>query len=524
MVTMKKYLLALAVVAVAGAFFFSGGAARAAHIFPDGALVKERGGSKVYEVFQDGAYWIRTPAVFRAYGFSWKNVREVASGALGGLAPVKLITHPASAKIYYIENEKARWIVSPEAFNANGFNWSAIKPVNAIDLESYEAGPEVSGDISGKTVTVEITPIAPSLQQSAAPAGVDFSLLWNVWSTIEEKYRNSGALDRARLVQGAAEGVVKALSDPYTVFLKPDDARKFSQDVEGEFFGIGAELGYKKGIVIVAPLEGLPAHKAGMKAGDKIVKINDESAADMTVEDAVTRIRGKKGTQVTLTIVRGESDVPIEFTVVRDLVKVATVEWSRKTNDVFYIKIHNFFGNVEADFMQAVKEAQAGGMRKLVLDVRNNPGGLLDASIAIASQFIPKGKAVVSADFGAGKRIDDFVSYGGGTLENTPMAVLINGGSASAAEIFAGALKDTRGISLIGEKTFGKGTIQEVNRFAGGASLKVTVAQWLRPSGSPIDGRGIEPDIAVAFTDEDKTAGRDPQLDKALQIVQGLPL
>lgn len=520
---MKKFIWTLA--GAAGIIIFlSGDIARAEHLYPNGTLIKEKEGNKIYEIFKDRAYWIRTPEVFRAYGFSWKNVRAVDSVAFAGLAPVNLIAPSGAAKIYYIENGKVRWIVSPEAFNANKFDWNAIKQVGKADFESYEKGTEVSGDISSKTVTVEITSLIVPPQQSAVPMDADFSLLWGVWNTIEEKYRDSGTLDRQKLVQGAAEGVVKALGDPYTVFLKPDDAKKFSQDVAGTFFGIGAELGYKKGIVVIAPLEGLPAQKAGIKAGDKIMKINGESAIDMTVEDAVTRIRGEKGTKVILLMAREGQDALIEFTVTRDLVKVATVEWSRKTNEVFYIKINNFFGNVETDFANAVKEAQAGGMKKLVLDVRNNPGGLLDASISIASQFIPKGKLVVSADFGAGKHKDDFTSYGGGALEKMPVVVLINGGSASAAEILAGALKDTRDISLVGEKTFGKGTIQEVNRLAGGASLKVTVAQWLRPSGNPIDGHGIDPDSAVSFTDEDKNAGRDPQLEKALQIAQSLPL
>ncbi|MBI3685225.1 S41 family peptidase [Candidatus Azambacteria bacterium] len=520
--TKKIFASVLIAVIFAGGFSIGDNALAGQTYYPDGTLLKAKGESRIYTTFRGHKYWLRTPKVFSSYRFLWKNIREVDAATLASLPDVNLIS-PSSdnTKIYYVESAKARWIVSPEAFNANAFDWNAIQRVNAADFESYEAGPDVTGDISGKTATLEINQVLP---QSDAPAGVDFSVLWNVWKTIEEKYRNGATLDRQKLVQGAAEGMIKSLGDPYTVFFRPDDAKKFSQDVAGEFFGIGAELGYKKGVVVIAPLKGLPAETAGVKAGDKIVKINGESTIDMTVEDAVARIRGEKGTKVTLTIERSGQDVLLEFVIERALVKVATVEWSRKTGDIFYIKINNFFGEVEMDFVKAAKEAQAQGMKKLVLDMRNNPGGLLDASINIASEFIPKGNLVVSADFGEGKNKEEFASYGGGVLEKMPIVVLVNGGSASASEILAGALKDSRNAVLIGEKTFGKGTIQEVLRIPGGSSLKVTIAQWLRPSGKPIDGLGIDPDIAVELTDQDRVAGRDPQLDKALQVAQGLSL
>ncbi len=225
---------------------------------------------------------------------------------------------------------------------------------------------------------------------------------------------------------------------------------------------------------------------------------------------------------VTLTIEReGQANV-LTVTVVRGLIKVPTIEWSKKTGDIFYVKIHSFFGNVEQDFLNAVAQAKLDGMRKLILDLRNNPGGLLDDSINIAAQFIPKGKLIVTADFGPGKEKQEFVSPGGGVLEAMPTVVLVNGGSASASEIVAGALKDSRGIALVGERTFGKGTIQELVQLAGGASLKITAAQWVRPSGKPIGEDGIEPDVAVELTDADRQAGRDPQLDRALQIIQAL--
>ncbi|MEK7494223.1 MAG: S41 family peptidase, partial [Patescibacteria group bacterium] len=354
------------------------------------------------------------------------------------------------------------------------------------------------------------------------PPGVDFSLLWNVWKTVLEKHRNSTTLDQQKMVQGAAEGVIKSLGDPYSVLFKQEESKKFAEDIAGEFGGIGAELGYKKGVVVIAPLSGMPAERAGIRAGDKIVKINDASTIDMTVEDAVTRIRGEKGKEVKLLIERVGTDALIEFRIIREIIKVPTVKWSKKTNDIAYIKIHNFFGSVESDFAQALKEIQADGTRKLVIDLRDNPGGLLDASINIAAQFIPKGKVIVSADFGVGKDKSEFISPGGGPAENMAVVVLINGGSASASEILAGALKDSKGATLIGEKSFGKGTIQEVIRLSGGTTMKITTAQWLRPSGKAFEEHGIDPDVAIILTDEDRQAGRDPQLDKALSILQGM--
>ncbi|MEK7520139.1 MAG: S41 family peptidase, partial [Patescibacteria group bacterium] len=268
-------------------------------------------------------------------------------------------------------------------------------------------------------------------------------------------------------------------------------------------------------------LKGMPAERAGLKAGDRILAINATSTADMTVEDAVTIIRGTVGTPVKLTIERAGNLVPLEFTIVRETITVPTLDWRMQTPTVAYIKLHNFFGNIEKDFAQAVKAAKAAGMQKIILDLRNNPGGLLDASINIASEFIPAGKTVVSEDFGPGKGKYDFPSYGG-TLTQTPVVVLVNGGSASAAEILAGALKDQRGAKLIGEKTFGKGSVQELVQLSGGMSLKVTVAKWLTPSGAMIDQQGITPDKVVPLTDADTAAGKDPQLDEALAVVQTL--
>lgn len=514
----KKIIVGIALVSVFAIFPYSA----SAQTFSDGALIRARGESKIFVLSRGQKYWLRTAEIFNSYKFKWADVKEVAPATLSTYPDVQTIRSAGDAKIYHVRGEEKRWVRTPEAFNANNFNWNAIKQVNAVDFAYYKNGADIADKISsseGTTVTVEISPVPA---HSDVPPGVDFSLLWNVWKTVLEKHKNSATLDQQKMVQGAAEGVLKSLGDPYSVLLKQEESKKFAEDIAGAFGGIGAELGYKKGVVVVAPLSGMAAERAGIQAGDKIVKINDESTIDMTVEDAVTRIRGEKGTEVKLLIERIGTDALIEFRIVREVIKVPTILWSKKTNDIAYIKIHNFFGEVESDFIKALKEARAGGASKLIIDLRDNPGGLLDASINIAAQFVPKGKIIVSADFGAGKDKSEFISPGNGSGENMPIVVLINGGSASASEILAGALKDSKGATLIGEKSFGKGTIQEVIRLAGSTTMKITTAQWLRPSGKAFEEHGIDPDVVLPLTDADRQAGRDPQLDKALSVLQGL--
>ncbi|MCR4322675.1 MAG: S41 family peptidase [Candidatus Azambacteria bacterium] len=492
-----------------------------AQTLSDGALLRARGESKIFVLFHGQKYWVRTAEIFDSYKFKWSDVKDVAPATLNAYPDVQTVKSTGDAKVYHVQGEEKRWVRTPAAFNANNFNWNAIKPVNAVDFNHYKNGTDIQEKIAaeGATVTLEITPIS---LYSDVPPGVDFSLLWNTWKTVQEKYKGSGKLDQQKMVEGAAEGMLKSLGDPYTVLFKQEESKKFAEDIAGAFGGIGAELGYRNGIVIIAPLSGMAAERVGIKAGDKIVKVDDESTIDMTVEEAVTRIRGEKGAEVKLLIERAGTDTLLEFRIVRETIKVPTIQWSKKTNDIAYIKIHNFFGAVENDFVNAVKEAQAGEATKLIIDLRDNPGGLLDASINIAAQFVPKGKIIVSADFGEGKNKNEFISPGGGIAENMAVVVLINGGSASASEILAGALKDSKGATLIGEKSFGKGTIQEVIRLPGGTTMKITTAQWLRPSGKAFEEHGIDADIVLERTDEDRQSGRDPQLDRALNVLQGM--
>lgn len=487
-----------------------------AQALADNAVVRASDSPKVFLISKGQKYWLRTAEILNSYRFAWRDVKVVSPEALSTYPDAQLISSNDGKKIYRIKGWTKRWVATPEAFNANGFNWNGIISTTALDFNHYEEGADITGKVSdaaGTTATIEIQALPI---RSDVPQGVDFSPLWNVWRTVEEKARNSTTLDKQKMVEGAAEGVVRSLGDPYSVLFEKEESQKFSQDVAGEFGGIGAELGYKNGVVVIATLPGMPAEKVGLQAGDKIAAINGESTAGMAVDQAVARIRGTVGTVVKLVIERSGMSAPMEFSITRALIKVPTVSWSKKTNDIAYLRIHNFFGNVEGDFVQAVNEIKTGGMTKIVLDLRGNPGGLLNASINIAASFIPKDKLIVSADFGAGKQRSEFISPGGGMLENMQVVVLIDGASASAAEIVAGALRDSRGVTLVGETSFGKGTVQELIQLSGGTLLKLTTAQWIRPSGKPIDEHGIDPDIVVPMTLEEKASGRDPQLDKAL--------
>src|SRR3989344_5178066 len=513
---MKKYFLGL-ILGVAIAFSMSAPAMAAP------VLLRAPNDSRVFLVENGKRYWIRSAEVFNSYSLKWPDIKEVSANELAGYPFVTLVAKPGDSKIYYRGKsaKEKRWIASPEAFLANNFDWREIKTINDLDLKQYPDSADITGDlINEKTVSVEVS-TTTALDDPNMPRGIDFGILWNVWKSVESKYRDSGNLDTQKMVYGAAEGVVKSLGDPYSVFLEPKEAKKFGEDIAGEFGGIGAELGYKNGIVIIAPLKNMPAERVGLRAGDRILEINGTSTLDITLEDAVTNIRGEKGTTVRLLISREGSPNTIEFKIVRETIKVPTLEWSKKTSDIAYLKIHNFLGSIENDFIKTENEMKTAGIKKIILDMRNNPGGLLGAAINISGEFVPKDKLIVSQDFGSGKGSNDFRSQGG-NLVGMPMVVLINEGSASASEIVAGALKDSAGAKLIGQKTFGKGSVQEVLQLANGSSLKITVASWIRPSGKSIDKEGIEPDIAVEITDADRLANRDPQLDKALSVLQGM--
>jgi len=355
------------------------------------------------------------------------------------------------------------------------------------------------------------------------PEEIDFSLFWEAWAKLQEKFSDKEKFDIQEMIYGAISGMVKSLEDPYTTFLNPEDTERFIEDVKGTFEGVGMEIGIKKGqLQVIAPLEGTPAQKAGLRAGDKIIKVDDTLTADITVDEAVNLIRGPKGTEVTLTIYREEWETTKEIKIVRGLIEIPSLKWELKDENIAYLKLYQFSEKASFDFSKAAIEILASPCQKIILDLRNNPGGYLEIAQDIAGWFLERGQIVVIEDFGAGEEQKIYKAQGNTSLAEYPIVILINQGSASGSEILAGALRDNRGIKLIGEQSFGKGSVQELERLKGGSSLKITVAKWLTPKGDLITDVGLEPDIKVEMTDEDYEEGRDPQLDKAIEIIKNL--
>ena len=365
-------------------------------------------------------------------------------------------------------------------------------------------------------------------QDAGKVQNVDFSLFWKVWNDLSAKYVDKSKLDAQGMIYGAIQGMVGALGDPYTVFLEPETSKKFQEEIAGSFGGVGMEIGVKNNVLtVIAPLPDTPAARAGLIAGDKITKINGRSTAGMSSEEGVSQIRGKVGTKVTVTISSNGSE-PRDITITRATIKIPTVVWKMLDSEntkVAHVQIYQFNQNVDSAFEKAAREILKSDAKALIIDLRNNPGGLLDSAINLAGYFIDKDQLVVSEVFGNGSK-NDFRTDGDAALKKYPTIFLVNGGSASASEILAGAVHDNRKVRLLGEKTFGKGSVQELVEFDRGASLKVTVARWFTPAGINISEKGIEPDIKVELTEEQKKElifgdqAKDPQLQKALDLLR----
>ncbi|PIW90342.1 MAG: hypothetical protein COZ92_00975 [Candidatus Nealsonbacteria bacterium CG_4_8_14_3_um_filter_40_11] len=357
--------------------------------------------------------------------------------------------------------------------------------------------------------------------QICPPEEIDFSLFWEAYHKLQEKFVNKGEIDTQKMIYGAVSGMVKSLGDPYTTFLNPEDTKRFVEDVKGSFEGVGMEIGIRKDqLQVIAPLEGTPAQEAGLRAGDKIIKVGDTLTADLTIDEAVNLIRGPKGSEVALTVYRDEWERTKEIKIVRDVIEVPSLKWELKDGNIAYIRLYNFTEKASFDFNMAVIEILASPAQRMILDLRNNPGGYLEVAQDIAGWFLERESAVTIEDFGERKEQKIYKSQGSAHLIGYPTVVLINQGSASGSEILAGALRDNRGIKLIGETSFGKGSVQELERLKGGSSLKITVAKWLTPNGELITDVGLKPDIEIEMTEEDYEQERDPQLDKAIEVIR----
>lgn len=346
---------------------------------------------------------------------------------------------------------------------------------------------------------------------------INFNELQSAYDILQRKY--DGDLDKEKILESAKAGMISGAGDPYTTYLNAKSAKELNDQLSGTLSGVGAEVAIKNNkLVVVSPVDGSPAEKSGLRPGDWITKIDDTDSSTLTLDEAVSKIRGEKGTKVKLTVVRaGSQSQVIEIT--RDVISVPSVKWSMKNGDIGYIEISQFGTDTSEKIKQAAAELKSQGAKKIVLDLRNNSGGYLDAAVDVSNQFLPAGKVVVE-ERQKGKTVEKLETEGGGQLVGLPMVVLINEGSASASEIVAGALKDNKAAVLIGEKSFGKGSVQEVIKLGGGAELKVTIARWFTPSGKGIDKEGIKPDIEVKKTTEDFNADLDPQLERAIQQLQ----
>lgn len=353
-----------------------------------------------------------------------------------------------------------------------------------------------------------------------APKEVNYNLLWHAINVVKQKYIETPANDEA-VLYGATKGAVAAMGDQYTQYFEPKALESFKTDLKGSFGGIGAEIGLKnETLVIVAPLDDSPAQKAGILAGDYVISVNGESTAGWSVEQAVSKIRGDLGTQVTLSLVREGRSKPFDLTITRDEIKIKSVKVETKEKDgvkIGIIKLSRFGDDTIGLFNEAVQKLQAERVGGIVLDLRNDPGGYLETAVDIASHWVPKGKLVVSEERKDPSQNKRYESFGYNSLANIKTVVLINGGSASASEILAGALKDNGLATLVGEKSFGKGSVQELVDLPEGGAVKVTIAKWVTPGGVNLNKNGLKPDIEVKLSEEDINNKKDPQMDKAIE-------
>jgi len=389
---------------------------------------------------------------------------------------------------------------------------------------SFGAGLSLGAGGSTAAVVSHIPLLGDGLDATPNQS-VELADFWKAWNTLEANYVITHASSTLPTVKerlfGAIGGLADSYGDPYTVFFPPKEAKAFSENISGSFAGVGMEIGIKDSVLtVIAPLKGTPAQLAGILAGDQIIAIDGKTTEGLSVDTAVTQIRGTIGTTVSFTLVRSGKSLDIK--VVRDTIQVPETEDGIDTaSGVYHIALYEFTANSANLFDQAFERFKTSGSKKLIIDLRGNPGGYLDAAVDIASHFIPKGAPVVTEDFGGKELNNVHASLGHDDVPaGTKIVVLVDAGSASASEILAGALQDTHAATLIGTKSFGKGSVQTLMDLDGG-SLKITVARWITPAGHWIMGNGVMPDITVAYNTPGATSTPkiDPQMARAIQFL-----
>jgi carboxyl-terminal processing protease len=355
-------------------------------------------------------------------------------------------------------------------------------------------------------------------QNKQLPGTLDYQSVTQVYNSLRANY--DGKLDTTKLLDGMKAGLVEAAGDPYTVYMNSTESKDFNEQLSGTFSGIGAELGQdaQNNLIIVAPIEGTPAKNAGLMPQDIIAEVNGKSTVGMSIDDAVSKIRGAKGTKVTLKVIRDKKET-LEFTITRDDIKVPSVKHEILDGNIGYLDINQFGTDTTRLATEAARDFKEKGVKAVVLDMRGNPGGLLNSAVSVSSLWLDQGKTVLQEKRG-GSVISTETATGNNILKGIPTAVLIDEGSASASEIVAGALRDNNVATTFGVKSYGKGSVQQIVKLPGATELKVTMARWHRPNGQNIDKKGITPDNVVKMTRDDVKAGKDLQKDAALQFLK----
>ena len=349
----------------------------------------------------------------------------------------------------------------------------------------------------------------------------DFDDFWKAWNLINERHPKGSEISSQEKIWGAIKGMVESVGDPYTYFFNPEEAEDLNIDLSGEFFGVGMEVGIReKNLTVISPIKDSPAEKAGVKTGDIILEIDGEIANKMTVDEAVDLIRGERGTAVKITVLREGENAPIEISITRDLIKIPTLETEERKDGVFIIRLFDFSRNAEMDFEKALDEFATSGSEDLIIDLRGNPGGYLGSAINITSWFLEEGKTIVIEKSTNQENNNNYRSNGNFLKGDFDIVVLVDGGSASASEIMAGAMQEHKVAKLVGTQTFGKGSVQELINLKDKTELKITVAEWLTPGGISISENGLTPDMVVEFDEEAYLKNKtDNQLEEAVKLL-----
>ena len=356
-------------------------------------------------------------------------------------------------------------------------------------------------------------------ETQSQPEDIDFSLFWEAYNRVNDLYVDSGRLDDEKVVHGAIRGMLETLDDPHTVFFNQEEARKFLDDVSGYYEGVGMEVGKRNGdIRVISPIAETPASRAGVRSGDVIVEIDGRSTTGMELEEAVGMMRGEENTTVTIVVDRAGDRVEMELT--RQQIQIPSVNWELVDDDIAYVQIHYFHHDLLNEFNEIVPQITSSPSDKLILDLRNNPGGALDAALDVARYFLDEGDVIVKSQDVNGDTGEVYEAARSSVTFNHDIVVLLNEGSASASEILAGALKYHRGAQIVGKNSFGKGSIQTMVNLSDMSNLKITVSNWVTPDGELITDGGIAPDYEVEITAEDFENNEDPQLDKAIEIIK----